>query len=49
MNQRSQYGLAGDGWSRVLVPNGEDAIAVTHFDPKATPTRWNASSWASTR
>lgn len=33
MNQRSQYGLANDGWSRVLVPNGEDTIAVTHFDP----------------
>ncbi len=33
MNQRSQYGLAADGWSRVLVPNGEDTIAVTHFDP----------------
>lgn len=35
MNGRSQYGLAGDGWSRVLVPNGEDAIAVTHFDPES--------------
>ncbi|WP_168554457.1 trypsin-like peptidase domain-containing protein [Novosphingobium sp. SG720] len=33
MNERSQYGLASDGWSRVLVPNGEDTIAVTHFDP----------------
>jgi len=33
MNGRSQYGLAGDGWSRVLVPNTEDTIAVTHFDP----------------
>jgi hypothetical protein len=35
MNGRSQYGLAGDGWSRVLVPNGEDAIAVTHFDAES--------------
>ena len=34
VNQRSQYGLAQDGWSRILVPNGEDAIAVTHFDPQ---------------
>lgn len=33
MNRRSQYGLSSDGWSRVLVPNGEDTISVTHFDP----------------
>ena len=33
MNGRAQYGLAGDGWSRVLVPNGEDTITVTHYDP----------------
>jgi len=33
VNQRSQYGLAADGWSRVLVPGTEDTIAVTHFDP----------------
>jgi hypothetical protein len=33
VNGKTQYGLAQDGWSRVLVPNGEDTIAVTHFDP----------------
>jgi len=33
VNGRTQYGLAQDGWSRVLVPNGEDTISVTHFDP----------------
>jgi hypothetical protein len=33
VNGKTQYGLAPDGWSRVLVPNGEDTIAVTHFDP----------------
>jgi hypothetical protein len=33
VNGRTQYGLAQDGWSRVLVPNGEDTIAVTHYDP----------------
>lgn len=33
VNSRTQYGLAQDGWSRVLVPNGEDTISVTHYDP----------------
>ncbi|WP_420382462.1 S1 family peptidase [Novosphingobium sp.] len=33
VNSRAQYGLAGDGWSRVLVPNGEDTISLTHYDP----------------
>jgi len=33
INGRAQYGLAQDGWSRILVPNGEDTIAVTHYDP----------------
>ncbi len=33
VNGKTQYGLAQDGWSRVLVPNGEDTIAVTHYDP----------------
>ncbi|BEU99841.1 serine protease [Novosphingobium olei] len=33
VNGRTQYGLAENGWSRVLVPNGEDTISVTHYDP----------------
>jgi len=33
VNGKTQYGLAQDGWSRVLVPNGEDTISVTHYDP----------------
>ncbi|WP_018075246.1 S1C family serine protease [Novosphingobium nitrogenifigens] len=33
VNGRTQYGLSQDGWSRILVPNGEDTISVTHFDP----------------
>ncbi len=33
VNGRTQYGLAGDGWSRVLVPNGEATISVTRYDP----------------
>jgi hypothetical protein len=34
VNDRTQYGLASDGWSRILVPNGEDTISVTHYDPE---------------
>ena len=34
VNARAQYGLATDGWSRVLVPNGEDTISLTHYDPE---------------
>ncbi|WP_421848220.1 S1C family serine protease [Novosphingobium sp.] len=33
VNGRTQYGLSGDGWSRVLVPQGEATISVTRFDP----------------
>lgn len=33
VNGRTQYGLAGDGWSRVLVPQDEATISVTRFDP----------------
>jgi V8-like Glu-specific endopeptidase len=33
MNTRSQYGLGADGWSRVLVPDDEDAVTVAAFDP----------------
>lgn len=33
VNGRTQYGLTGDGWSRVLVPQGEATISVTRFDP----------------
>ncbi|MFM2301625.1 MAG: hypothetical protein RLZZ84_1361 [Pseudomonadota bacterium] len=33
VNARSQYGLGADGWSRVLVPNGEDTVTVARFDP----------------
>lgn len=34
VNARTQYGLAADGWSRVLVPASEATISVTHFDPQ---------------
>jgi len=33
VNGRTQYGLGGDGWSRVLVPQGEATISVTRYDP----------------
>ncbi|WP_370187286.1 serine protease [Qipengyuania sp.] len=33
VNERTQYGFAGGSWSRVFVPNSEDAVAVNSFDP----------------
>lgn len=34
VNERTQYGLSGGTWSRVFVPNEEDAVAVNSFDPE---------------
>ena len=39
VNGRTQYGLSGDGWSRVLVPNEEATISVNRYDPN-TRTYW---------
>ena len=33
VNRKSQYGLARDGWSRILVPNEEEAISLNTYDP----------------
>ena len=33
VNHRSQYGLSSGNWSRVLVPNDEETVSVTHYDP----------------
>lgn len=33
MNGKTQYGLAQDGWSRILVPNGEETVSVNSYDP----------------
>ena len=33
VNGRTQYGLANDGWSRVLVPNDEATVSVNRYDP----------------
>ncbi|MBF9151792.1 trypsin-like peptidase domain-containing protein [Novosphingobium sp. 1Y9A] len=35
MNGKTQYGLANDGWSRILVPNGEEAVSVNSYDPQS--------------
>lgn len=35
VNDRTQYGLASGDWSRVFVPNGEEAVSVNRFDPDA--------------
>ncbi|MBA4353932.1 MAG: peptidase S1, partial [Novosphingobium sp.] len=33
VNGKSQYGFAQDGWSRILVPNAEEAISRNTYDP----------------
>lgn len=34
VNERTQYGLDANGWSRVLVPNSEETVSVNSYDPK---------------
>lgn len=33
VNGRTQYGLSGDGWSRMLAPQSEDAVTIAAYDP----------------
>jgi S1-C subfamily serine protease len=33
MNARTQYARNGDVWTRILVPNGEQAVSVLQFTP----------------
>ena len=33
VNGRAQYGFAQDGWTRILVPDGEETISVNRYDP----------------
>ncbi len=33
VNGRAQYGLAQDGWTRILVPDSEETISVNRYDP----------------
>lgn len=33
INGRTQYGLAGGEWARVFVPNEDEAVSVSRFDP----------------
>lgn len=33
VNNRTQYGLAEDGWSRLLVPNEDQTVTLARFDP----------------
>ena len=33
VNERTQYGLSAGDWTRVLVPDDEDAVSVNRYDP----------------
>ncbi|MEM8725545.1 MAG: trypsin-like peptidase domain-containing protein [Pseudomonadota bacterium] len=34
VNGRTQYGMSGGTWSRVFVPNDEQAVSVNSYDPQ---------------
>jgi len=33
VNSRTQYGYSGGEWSRIFVPNQEDAVSINAYDP----------------
>lgn len=39
VNDRTQYGFADGRWTRLFVPNGEDAVSVNSFDPETRTFR----------
>ncbi|WFL76517.1 trypsin-like peptidase domain-containing protein [Altererythrobacter arenosus] len=39
VNTRTQYGYLNGDWTRVLVPDDEDAVSVNHYDPKTRTFR----------
>lgn len=39
VNGRTQYGLASGEWSRLFVPNEEDAVSVNTYDPDTRTLR----------
>ncbi len=39
VNGRTQYGFAAGTWSRVFVPNEEDAVSVNRYDPDSRTFR----------
>ena len=39
VNERTQYGLSGGDWMRVLVPDDEDTVSVNRYDPASRTFR----------
>lgn len=39
VNGRTQYGLGGEGWTKLLAPQGEDAVTIAGFDPQTRTYR----------
>ncbi|MEP3758158.1 MAG: hypothetical protein ABJM62_01125, partial [Marinomonas sp.] len=39
VNDRTQYGLKNAEWTRVFVPNNEDAVAINNYDPETRTFR----------
>lgn len=39
VNDRTQYGLVSGDWTRVLVPDDEDAVSINRYDPATSTFR----------
>lgn len=39
VNERTQYGMVGGEWTRVLVPSSEAAVSVSSYDPETRTYR----------
>lgn len=39
VNERTQYGLVGGEWTRVLVPSSEAAVSISTYDPETRTYR----------
>lgn len=39
VNGRTQYGLSPDGWMRILVPDNEQTVSVSRYDPASRTLR----------
>jgi len=39
VNERTQYGMVGGAWTRVLVPSSEAAVSVSTYDPETRTYR----------
>jgi serine protease Do len=39
VNGRTQYGISSDGWTRIMVPDSEQTVSVSRYDPATRSLR----------